>query len=432
MPSLAERIPPHSVDAERSILGSMMMSEDAINDALGVLVPEDFYRPLHQRIFFEIQDLYLHGQTVDLVTVKDRFTEQSEQIYLVDLCNSVVSSHHVVQHAQQVKRDARLRRLIVAGQQVTAMAYKRHDDAASEALNLMIQSQDSGAEATRLGDCVVNRISDYGHPTIDFSVPYSKVRMHFGDLSVIAARPGVGKSALAIACAEDWAGRWPTRFYTYEMSSEELADRFIARTMRGLAKGQLDLLEQERYREATRHLDDLQLEIVEAAGMTLAQLYSGVKTFAARGGRIAIVDYLQLAVEDTKAGRVQDMSRLTKTLMRMAKDTGCAIVALSQFSRSAAAEQDKVIFPQLHHLRDSGTIEQDAANVCLMALIPEEGKQGQELRAKLRGAGFVIDPTDKRALLRLDWAKVRHGEKRIEWQWFDGDTMTFDELDVML
>jgi len=113
MPSLAERIPPHSVDAERSILGSMMMSEDAINDALGVLVPEDFYRPLHQRIFFEIQDLYLHGQTVDLVTVKDRFTEHSEQIYLVDLCNSVVSSHHVVQHAQQVKRDARLRRLIV-------------------------------------------------------------------------------------------------------------------------------------------------------------------------------------------------------------------------------------------------------------------------------------------------------------------------------
>ena len=409
-----------------------MLSKDACLGARQTISSDDFHRLAHGRIFSAL------SEPMDAVGLAGALGNDLEscggRAYLIDLQDSRSSNWR--HYAEIVKKSADSRRMIVAGTDITTMGYDGRD--CSEAVAVALSLARDPNRSVDLADLMARRVEAYAKPTDYFVFPASAVKLHYGDFTILAGRPGTGKTAYAMVAAYFRAAIDKVAFFTYEMNADELGDRFISHltnlpteyTYDGLNPGEM-----EKYGTAVQSAGKRNLRVVECGGMSESQLASSLALFAAGGGRIAVIDYLQIAYDASHHGENADITRLSKMLRRIAKANNLAILGISQFRRYEGADdgEKKITYPKMSDLRGSGSLEQDAANICLMyAYPPATSALGTAARRELRETEHIASDMDTGGtLLRLHWAKVRHGRSgQRTWVMFDGSGMSFTECDT--
>ena len=422
--SPTDRVPPHDLTAEQALIGSMLLGAHAD------VSPDDFYREAHGKMCEAINDLRAHGIEVDAVSLRDALPDDFPASYIFDVTDAVPTAANVKHYAEIVKRHAKSRTLIALGTLVVASGYDGSDpdEAIGEAMTALTNVSDTGHKrSVRLFDAVKKRLLDYREPTEMVMFPGTGARAHFGDVTIIGGDPGTGKTAFVLAALDVWRKRYKCLFLSYEMSADEISDRFITRAVKQPSEFAYDGLDEQELsvyeRACSDLLDDRNLIIKEAAGMSEGQMVQTIRLAAAHGTRICAIDYAQIAHDDRGDNENASLSRFLRQVQRLAKSTGMAIVLLSQYNRSKEGGK-----PRMGNLRGSGSLEQEAANVLLM-WSPDYDSQ-EEYKRKLRDLGYLLDPTGPENIVRIEWAKRRHGQKgSTDFYLFDGRTMSFEPID---
>ncbi|WP_105617367.1 replicative DNA helicase [Vallitalea okinawensis] len=382
------RIPPHSVEAEQSVLGSMLIDRDAIASASEVLSGDDFYRPDHKIIYDAMIELYQKNSPVDLVTLKTRIEEKGvlDQIgginYLSDLAASVPTSVHIKQYVKIVEDKAMLRRLIKASDNIAALSYGGQEDldvimsqAEEDIFNIsqgrrsedfshiheiLLKSFDKIEASARNSDSVT------GIATGFYDLDYKTAGLQPSDMVLIAARPSMGKTAFALNVAQFAAlkGNVPTAIFSLEMSKEQLVNRMLcSEAMVDAQKLRTGGLEDEdwiRIARAMGPLSEAPIYIDDTPGINIMDMRAKCRKLKMEKGLgLILIDYLQLM---TGAGKIesrqQEISEISRSLKALAREVSAPVVALSQLSRACESRADHR--PMLSDLRESGAIEQDA------------------------------------------------------------------------
>ena len=432
---------PANPEAEEAVLGALLIDPDAIIKVASFLRADDFYRERNGWIYQAILDLHERRDPADYVTVVDEL-ERRDQIqaaggaaYITSLINNVPSAVYVEHYAHIVERAATLRRLIGAAGKIAALAYEEADDV-EEIVNRAEQVVFGVSERRIRRDLtpvrqimhrVVDRI-DYLHRHRDelMGVPsgFSKLDAILGgfqksDLIVLAARPGVGKTSLALNIALNAARRHGQRvaFFSLEMSAEQLVQRLLS-VETGINQQRLrlgDIQEQEwqMLMEAAGVLSETMLFIDDTPAMSALELRTKARRLQAEFGvDLVIVDYLQLMRGDTRSeNRVQEVSYITRSLKSLARELEAPLMALSQLSRAVESRSDHK--PILSDLRESGSIEQDADIV--MFIYREEG--GKEDAQKAHIADIIV-------------AKHRNGPTDTVQLFFNKEITKFANLEI--
>ena len=381
------RVMPNDLDAERSVLGSMLMSKNACSEALGKLHPEDFYQEPHRLIFSAMSALYAQNQPVDVTTVTAylRNLNQLEKTggveYLFQLSESVPTIKHTPFYCKIIEDKAVLRRLIRQSVRIVEGAYgelENIDDFISQSEQdmlkvtrdrttgefkdvhsvirevtnqLMLNSQNRGEVAG-----IATKFRDLDHITQGFQP---------GDLIIIGARPSVGKTAFALNIATNVAHKSDeaVAFFSLEMPAEQLIKRCIS-AMGGIEGGQLrngEILTNDanKYYAATERVSECNLYIDDTPGIKINDLIAKARRLKQDHGlKMILIDYLQLIVGNGKESRQQEVSDISRQLKGLARELEVPLIALSQLSRSLERRDDKR--PMMSDLRESGAIEQDA------------------------------------------------------------------------
>jgi len=385
----AERLPPQNVEAEQSVLGSLLIDPDAILKVASFLRPEDYYREAHQAIYRGILDLHERRLPADFVTVVDELERQNRldliggPAYLTSLINTVPTSVHVEHYAHIVERTSLMRRLIAAAGEIAALAYEERED-----LDEVIDQAEQvlfGVSQRRLTSTLVpiqDVIKSYydrieflvEHPDETLGVPtgFADLDRLLGglqpsDLIIIASRPGVGKTSLAvtIACNAALKHNSVVAMFTLEMAAEQLVQRMISAytgiDSQRLRMGRIEDIEWEHFAQASGRLSRTSIFIDDTPSPTPTEVRTKARRLAAEYDLdLVIVDYLQLMSggSSRRDNRVQEISYISRSLKAMARELKVPVIALSQLSRAVEARPNKI--PQLSDLRESGSIEQDA------------------------------------------------------------------------
>lgn len=377
-------VPPHDLEAEEAVLGACLLSAKALTTAQEILAPQDFYKPAHAETFDAMLALYASGGVVDAVTVGAALGQSLEALGgktgLFALIASVPSPGAVMHYARIVASQAVLRRLMDAGQQITDLAAASDDPpAAVLAAEGLVYGAGERAIPTPpvvIGDSLdgamkaIQALHDSGRavtgvPTGLVDLDEALGGLHSGNLVVVGARPGMGKSAWALVVARHAAaveGK-PALFFSMEMSRDELMMRLLSQEGRidgqRLRGGSLADTDWPRLSEALARLSDVPLWIDDTPAISVPELRAKCRRFTADGLGLVVVDYLQL-VRGAKGGdnRVQEVGGIARDLKILAGDMGCPVVALSQLSRNVEYRADKR--PMLADLRESGDIEAHA------------------------------------------------------------------------
>ncbi|EGI77864.1 replicative DNA helicase [Hylemonella gracilis] len=387
------RVPPHSIEAESSVLGGLLL-DNAAWDRVGDLLNEgDFYRYEHRLIYAAMAGLINASRPADVITVFDHLQSQGKAeetgglAYLNALAQYVPSAGNIRRYAEIVRERAILRKLVAASDEIATTAFNPQGRPVAEILDESEQKiLNIGEEGSRMKrgfigmDSLVvdllDRVQEMADNPSDITgVPsgfYDLDRMtsglQAGDLIVLAARPSMGKTSLAINMAEHIALHegLPVAVFSMEMGAAQLAVRVvgsIGRIDQGhLRTGKLTDEEWPRLTEAIEKLRNISLHIDETAGLTISELRASARRLARQCGKLGliVVDYLQImsgsgGSEDNRATELGEMSRGLKML---AKELQCPVIALSQLSRAVESRTDKR--PMMSDLRESGAIEQDA------------------------------------------------------------------------
>lgn len=396
-PSSTPLSPPHRFEAERTVLGALLLDPQAMPRVAAIIEAADFFDPVLRRIFAGCQAIYARGAAIDIITVSaelaaDEFLERiGGEAFLAALAEGVPTASHV-EHYARIVREASLRRaLLAAGERIAELAREEQPVGASlEAAHAALLSvaggattgkpEPIGAVAERRYDEIA-RIQQSGATCVTGRVKtgYSNLDYYFngfapGSLTVLAARPSMGKTALALGIAVN-AARAGQRvlYFSLEMTKEELADRLTAAGL-GVSTWQLDKgdVTDEQVSQLGQVIDDLQalpLHLDDDADSSLTNVRA--KSLAHKlehGLDLVIVDYLQLVElpreARAKENRVQEISTISRGLKQLARELGAPVIALSQLNR--AVESAPQAIPHLAHLRESGSIEQDAHNVLML------------------------------------------------------------------
>ena len=416
--ALRERIPPHNIEAEQSLLGSMFLSADAVENCIAVVDADDFYRPPHRKIFSAIKYLHLRGDAVDQVTVAARLESAGEldaaggKPYLLDITGAVPTAANAEYYAQIVKRTSMLRQLIDASTSIQAYSYENPDDIDEvieraektifDVTNKRVSSnfrvleelvKESFAELEKLYD---HKSHVTGVPTGFPDLDKILAGMHKGDLIILAARPSVGKTALALNIAVNAAKAGATTaVFSLEMSASQLVQRIMCAEARVdsqklrtgyLADEDWPLLMQAMGRLPLDrfHVDDTpSISILEVRAKA-RRLFRGVEN------GLIIVDYLQLMQPQGRRSenRQVEIAEISRGLKILAKELDCPVVALSQLSR--AVEQRTSKRPVLSDLRESGAIEQDADVVMFIDRNTDTGAQEDASRPGKGEAEVIV------------------------------------------
>ncbi|CAA9551132.1 MAG: Replicative DNA helicase (DnaB) [uncultured Thermomicrobiales bacterium] len=436
-----DRLPPNNIDAEQSVLGSLLIDRDAIIRIDSFLRPEDFYLPSNVVIFRAIKELYQDRQPSDLVTLSDRLDHagQLEQAggtaYLASLLTAVPTSVHVEYYARIVERDAALRRLISAGTDIVEIGFEDSITTEialdrAEKLILQISQQRTTRDFVPLDEVlegIFNRITPNGdnrNAIVGVGTGYKDLDAMTGgfqrsDLIILAARPSMGKTAFALGITHGAAllhGK-SVGIFSMEMSAEQLAYRLLS-TETGidshrLRLGQVDDHEWERLSRALGRLSEAKIFIDDTAGAGIMEVRSKARRLMSEQGLdMIVVDYLQLMSSGRRNdNRVQEIAEISRGLKGLARELNVPVVALSQLSRAVETRSDHR--PMLSDLRESGSIEQDAD---LVMFIYREDKYDEE--------------TDKRGIAEIILAKHRNGPVgSINLRFFE-QTARFADLEV--
>lgn len=394
--SLIKRIPPHSVEAERAVIGSMMMDGDAIQVAAEFLAPEDFYNGQYGVIFTALVDLYHQGIGADLVTMQNKLREMevppelTSIEFIGDIINSVPTSANIKHYAKIVQEKSVLRRLIKVTEKVTANCYMDKqpleeilDDTEKQVFDVV--QKRSASEFENIRDVVLRTLDSIeqaarqkGHITgleTGFrDLDYKTAGLQPSDLILIAARPAMGKTAFVLNLAEYIAlhSSSTIAMFSLEMSKEQLVKRMLAMNSKvdsqKIRTGSLEDDEWGKLVESVRRLGNSNLVIDDTSGITAAELRSKCRKLKMEKGLdLVIIDYLQLMSGSGKRkgdNRQQEISDISRSLKIMARELNVPVIALSQLSRAVEQRPDKK--PMLSDLRESGAIEQDADMVMFL------------------------------------------------------------------
>ncbi|WP_029146252.1 replicative DNA helicase [Microbacterium luticocti] len=393
-PREGERTPPHDVLAEQSALGGMLLSKDAVADVIESLRGSDFYIPKHELIFEAILNLYSHGEPTDVITVTDELIKTGDlqraggADYLHTLTSIVPTAANAGYYASIVSERALLRRLVEAGTRIVQMGYSGQ----GEALDLVNTAQAeiygvTGAEAsedyvplTVAVDAAVDEIEAArgrdgqmtGIPTGFRELDELTNGLHPGQMIVVAARPAMGKSTLALDFARSAAIKhnMPAIFFSLEMGRSEIAMRLLsaegAIPLQNMRKGTLDSRDWTTVAATRGRINDAPLYIDDSPNMTLVEIRAKCRRLKQRAGlKMVIIDYLQLMSSGKRVeSRQQEVSEFSRALKLLAKELQVPVIALSQLNRGPEQRTDKR--PQVSDLRESGSIEQDADMVILL------------------------------------------------------------------
>ena len=385
---------PHDDVAEQSVLGGMMLSKDAIADVVETLHAGDFYKPQHELIYEAIISLYGHGNPADAITVADELKGRGEltrvggATYLHTLIASVPTAANAQYYAEIVKEHAVMRRLVEAGTKIAQLGYTSEgevdslvDQAQSEIYAITEGKVSTGyAPFSEVLDVAVAEIDAnsnrpdgvYGVPTGFLDLDDLTAGLHAGQMIVIAARPGVGKTTLALDIARNAAIRSniTTAFFSLEMSRTELAMRVLSAEgkipMGALKKGNLDQQGWASLASLQGKITQAPLFIDDSPNMTLMEIRAKCRRLKQRNQlQLVVLDYLQLMSSGKKVeSRQQEVSEFSRSLKLLAKELEVPVIALSQLNRGSEQRTDKR--PMISDLRESGSIEQDADMVILL------------------------------------------------------------------
>ena len=414
-----DKVPPQDLEAERCVLGSILLVNDSIDEVQSQITHTCFYMDAHRRIFKAIHEMYEAGtRGIDAVTLRDELTRRAEldvvggTPYLLQLLETVPHAAHAEYYAKIVREKWLQRSLIEACTESLKEAYHGHEDVEdilSKAEQRIFSIVENGANIDKmaLGDImddafarIFARIDSEG-TTSGLTSGFSGLNEITGgfqetELIVLAARPSMGKTALvcnfALAGAATDAG---VLIFSLEMSGLELAERFLCMQAKvdghKVRKGDLDEIEQHALLEAANVLKKYPLYIDDQAGRTMSQIASISRRLKRRFDiKIIIIDYLQLIESDDKnMPREQQVSTITRRLKFLAKDLRVPVIALAQLNRGVETREDKR--PRLADLRESGAIEQDA-DIVMFLHRPD-----------------AYDPEDRPGEADLIMAKNRHG-----------------------
>jgi replicative DNA helicase len=388
------RIPPHSVEAESSVLGGLLLDNAAWDRVGDLLVDGDFYRYEHKQVYAAIGALVNTSRPADVITVYEHLQAlgKAEEIgglgYLNALAQYVPSASNIRRYAEIVRERSILRKLVTASDEIATNAFNTQGRAVAQILDEAEQKIfNIGEEGSRMKQGfqampqlvvdLLDRVQEMadnqnditGVPTgfVDFDRMTSGLQP--GDLIVLAARPSMGKTALAINIAEHVAVNegLPVAVFSMEMGASQLAVRIvgsIGRVDQGhLRTGKLSDDEWPRLTEAIEKLRNVSLHIDETPGLTPSELRANARRLARQCGKLGliVVDYLQLMSGSSSSGgdnRATEIGEISRGLKMLAKELQCPVIALSQLNRSVEQRTDKR--PMMSDLRESGAIEQDA------------------------------------------------------------------------
>ncbi len=390
-------VPPNSLEAERSTIGSLLIDKDSIIKISDFLKAEDFYHDAHTMVYRAINDLYDKRIPIDLVTLTSILEDRNElqliggASYLAMLANEVPTSTHIFQYATIVKEKSILRKLILAGDNIKGLGYMENEeiegliDKAEKSLFNVTQTflSDKFVHIKDVLNKTYEKISDLhdpeskekyrGIPTGFSSLDMILSGLQPSDLLVLAARPSMGKTALALNIGQNVAKKGKSvGIISLEMSKEQLVERMFCSLLAvdswKMRTGRLTDDDFGKIGGIMDELNSMKIYIDDSIGNSISELKAKARRLKMESGLdFLIVDYLQLMSSGNSgfnSNRVQEISEISRSLKALARDLSIPILALSQLSRAVELRPSKV--PQLSDLRESGAIEQDADVVLMM------------------------------------------------------------------
>ncbi|PIR73306.1 MAG: replicative DNA helicase [Candidatus Moranbacteria bacterium CG10_big_fil_rev_8_21_14_0_10_35_21] len=386
------KMPPHNIEAEQSVLGALMLDKDAIIKVADLLKTGDFYKDAHNTIYDAILELYEEREPIDVLSLSNKLEEkkQLERIggssYLTDLVNSVPSSSNIAHYAKVVQKKSTLRKLITSASKIVEMGYKESEDVekildeAEQSLFAVSQKyiKQDFVPIKNILEAAFNRIDELhkgdhklrgtpsGFPDLDnILAGFQK-----SDLIILAARPSIGKTTLALDLARNIATqeKIPVGIFSLEMSSDQLIDRMLAaqagvdlwRLRTGRLKSEEGDDDFQRIGEAMGVLSEAPIFIDDTGTANIMEIRTMARRLQAEHKvGVIIIDYLQL-MEGRSGGdnRVNEISEISRALKQLARELNIPVIALSQLSRAVESRSPQI--PKLSDLRESGSIEQDA------------------------------------------------------------------------
>lgn len=386
--SAFERIPPHNIEAEQSLIGSMFISEDAITLAMEKLEPLDFYKEAHRLVFETIMELYAQGEPADPITVAEHLRGKGvlDQIggksYIHTLVNVVPTAANAKYYAEIVEKGAVLRSLIRAATEVVSLGYESPEDVEqlidkAESLIFGVSQKRISEKFAHVKELLAESFEQIeklyekkaqvtGIPSGYTDLDNMTSGFHPSDLIVVAARPSMGKTSLALGIAQNVAlnERVPVAIFSLEMSRYQLVQRFLCSQAKvdaqALRSGSLREDDWPKLSNAVGRLADAPIYIDDTANITIMEVRAKARRLMARQKLgLIIVDYLQLMQGGLrKENRQQEISEISRALKILGRELNLPVIAVSQLSRAVEQRPDKR--PLLADLRESGAIEQDA------------------------------------------------------------------------
>lgn len=441
----------HDTTTEKAVLGCMMLSRRAALLCLERLGEADFSNPVHATIFRAARAITEtrspEGRPVEPAGVVGWLKERGlldavGGIFAVfNLPETQASSAAVGEYVDRLKMWTSRRQLArVVAETSEAMDRADPSELSAAIAGAALAITAPTGKAARLDIELMSAWDDVTQATPYLELPDFGLHLHNGSLTVIGARPTVGKTAYGTALAVAWGSdEQRVRFYSYEMSADILRRRIIAGRSRFSVAELDDGLTDDESKEVAADTAGLlepgrHVEILEAAHLTFDALIANMRTFAAQGGRAVIIDYLGLAVPPGPK-RYEEVTKATRQLKLTALSTGLVVVVLSQLSRGPAREDGTLRPPVLTDLRESGSVEQDADNVVLLHRFDTTGDRfshhDKELLAGFREAGLRIDVRHggtMRDLCMIEVAKARNGKNGCRPAFFNGPRLTFEPV----
>ncbi len=434
---------PHSLEAEQSVLGSILVDPARINDITGIIKSGDFYLEQHVKIFEAMQALMLESKSIDFVTLLETLTRQGTydesggKAYIKMLIESVPSLANIRDYARIVRDKAQLRRLSAAAQEINTMALEgegdvdRIIDAAEQKIFSIAKENLESKNFTHIREAIMgnfhhlqelktNREEVMGTPTYFVDVDKYLVGMGAGDLILIGARPGMGKTSFAlnigvnVACRKQKA----VAIFSLEMGTDQLVSRMLCSEgcvdSNRMRTGELEENDWINLSRAADVLVNTDILIDDTSGITVTGMKAKLRRVKNLG--LVIIDYLQLMQSDRRIdNKVQEVAEISRSLKLMAKDLKVPVICLSQLSRSVEGRSEKM--PMLSDLRDSGAIEQDADAVLFLYRPEYYAKTGEK------------NNEENQNIAECSVAKNRHGSTGVaKLGWF-GQYTKFTNLD---
>ena len=383
------KVPPHDLEAEQAIIGSMLTDRDAVISAIEILKEEDFYREDNKAIYTAILNLYNRAEPIDIITVKSELESMGklEQVggleYLAELPEKVPTTANAMKYIKIVEEKSTLRRLIKTANEIIELGYSPTEDvedimegAEKKIFNIMQEKNQKGyapikdvlvESFTKLEELYNRKQHITGVPSGFTELDYRTAGFHGSELILIAARPAMGKTAFALNIATNAAvkANVPVAVFSLEMSKEQLVNRILcSESMVDSNKVRTGKLEEDDWTKlagAIGPLSEAEIFIDDTPGINITEIRAKCRKLKLeKNTGMVVIDYLQLIQGSNKRGgsREQEISEISRSLKILAKELDVPVIALSQLSR--AAEQRPDHRPMLSDLRESGAIEQDA------------------------------------------------------------------------